>query len=491
VKQASADRSRRHYAWLIPATVMALAVAALFWRERIRELIDPVDAGRLGEQRQQIAEILPVRPAQLPRLAPREAFTRSLARSFTEWQPPLEPSGHYDPAATAAALAEARRNLDSAGKQNDFDALLDAAVSPRQLFWVVEQALSANNTRFLDPADGRRIMTRLRGLTGEAAGDVLRVEVSMLIRAVSIPDPAKDEIRLDLTIDAGAPVDRVIRHMAANKMIDPRDGPALAARWRRADAAIGETESERQNLAKCLGLSFTDAVEQTELAVFYNVGPASGYIWRGAAMTVHYPAHFDTTRYPFDTTLFTVMFGATTSLDSSKLSLAPYALAGAPLEPRLSSPPRGFQFLRQTPSLVPVAVQDNSNSLPRPALVYVFQLSRQLDTAIWRTFIPLLLIVIFTFAATLRALTTHENINSIMTSLLPTLTVASVALQLTASTAIPGNAGGTVMDKIFVSIYLQFFFLFFALNTHHLKKTSRVMLAGSVAAFMYGVHFFF
>ncbi len=447
------------------------------------------EASSANRQRQKDV-VAPLRPEQMPAIASREVIVQSLWRSFTEWQPKRDPSGKIDRSAVFAALGEARGRLVEKNQQNDFDALLGAAVSAGQLFWALNNALAESDSQLLDDQDSHRVMERLRQLSGETLGSTLRVEVLVLVRSVSITDNARDEIRLDLIINAGAPADQLVKYMADNKMIDQSEVPELTARWKSADAEIGDTDRERWMLNKCLGVSLTEAIEQKDVLVFYNYGPYSKYIWRDAAVSVTYPARFNTADYPFDKTTFPILFTATSALDSSKLLLAPYGEATSPISTRLSNPPRGFRFLRQTPNLIPVSVQDNANTLPRPALLYVFQMGRRLNTAIWRTFLPLLMIVIFGLVATLRTMATYEHLGTIMASLLPSLTVACVALQWTASSSIPGHSGGTVMDRIFVCIYLYFFLLFLALNTHHLRWISFVMLGCAMVPIAYALHFF-
>ncbi len=388
------------------------------------------------------------------------------------------------------ALAGARERLTHDDNQTDFDALLGAVVAAPQLTWALNQTLDEEGLKFMEWPDGMAITKRMRQLAGETVTAPLRVQVFFTIHDVSIPDAAHDEIRLDMGIHSGAPPEALAQYMADNGMIPPDQTAAVIERWKRTDAQIGDTEKERANLALCLGVAPRERMELHEREVSYNYGPSSKVIWRNAELTVTAPARFDTARYPFDTTLFTVLLISAWD-DASQLVLTPYPLGDAPLDVHVARAPRGFYFSRQAPTLTSVTYQDNANSLAQPALVYVFQLSRRLGTAIWRTFVPLLLIVVFGLVATLRTMATGENLGTVMTSLLPTLTVAAVALQLTASGVIPGNSGGTVMDKIFVSIYLQFFFLFLALNTHHVVRVSRVMVAVSLAAFAYGVHFFF
>ncbi len=483
--------SPRRWLWraLTAAAVLALALSAAAWREHLAAYWDSFDSGTADAAPAE--RIYPLRRVDLPKVTAIRAVTRHLWRSYAEWPIQPDPREKIDAEALKEALAAARRRVEDAKLQDDFEALVENAVASGQIFWALQQAVGESGTRYFEQTNGHAIMKRLRALAGEEVDSTLRVEASVVIRSVSIPDASKDEIRLDMIVNSGAPIAELVQYMAANKMIAKHDAPAVLERWKRADSNIGEGETERLDLAKCLGVSFANAVEQREVLTYYNYGPYSGYIWRDAQMTVTIPARFNTGSYPFDATLFTIALTSSGALDASRLMLAPYARVGPPLDPQLSAPPRGFHFTRQTPVMIPVSVQDNSNALPRPALLYSFQLARRLDTSVWRTFVPLFLIVAFSFVATARALATREHIGAIMTSLLPTLTVACVALQLTASTAIPAHSGGTVMDKIFVCIYLQLFFLFMAANTHHLRRVSRLMLAASCAAIVYCVHFFF
>jgi hypothetical protein len=330
----------------------------------------------------------------------------------------------------------------------------------------------------------------LRALTAEPAEVVLPVQASIVVRAVSIPEAAKDEVRIDLSVYSGAPLDELTRFMAANRMIAPGAAPKLAAQWKRTDAAIGDQPEEREALAKCLGLIAARASEQRETDITYNYGLYTKFIWRNAAMTIHLPVRFETSRYPFDRTLVKLALMPSAAVDISRVTLAPEAPAPPPVDPATTVGPRGFYFSRQSPALEAIAKQESANSVPIAALLWGFELTRRLDSALWRTFVPALLIVLYALIASLRALARDENIPNVMTSMLPSLTLACVALQWTASSMIPTNAGRTVMDEIFVCIYLHLFFLFLALSAHHVKALARGLLAMSLAVFAYGLHYF-
>ncbi len=477
------SRTRRRWVWALAAA--ALVVYAVVSHQRrqtfARESEPPGQPEAIGD----------ITESQMPPIR----GDRELARAL--WETFEKPSADANSAETAK-LEAARRQLRKLGKRNDLDALLKNAVSAHQLHRALNRMFAGAKYRCLEEKAGCAVARQWRELAGFATKDELPIEAALKVSAVSIPNPAQDAILLEMQIVSGAPLDKLVDFMTAHEMIAKDQAAAVKARWQDPDATIGQTDPEKANLEKCLGVSVYGAAISPDLppVTQYIYNARTGIFWSSSTRALLYPAHFNAARYPFDTTAVALFLTpAAPPPFSARLRLKPRAAtAGTPLAANFSSPPRGFFFSRQTPKLTPVAIQPDPDRPPRSALLYVFQLTRRLETAVWRTFAPALMIVVFGFLATLYALRADDGRNhvatTIMASLLPTLTVAAVALQLTASAIIPVNVGGTVMDRIFVAIYVHIFCLFIALRQRHDKKLSQIMVAASLAPLAYGVHFF-
>ncbi len=474
--------------WVLPAVIAALAAYAAIAHEQAGARL------RMFEKSGQAEAIREISASQLPHLRSAVDLAAALRGTFENPGVDFETTEKRD-------LKAAYDALRKQGEQNDLASLLGAAVSTHQLSVALNRLFAKHAFRCMDPDIGAAVTRRWRELLGITTGDELNIEVSLRASAVSLPSPSDDIIRLDAQILSGAPVDRLLPFMAAHKLMkeDPDD---VRERWRKPDASIGADDPAADGLEKCLAVEIAGsapAPDTPDHSVQYVYSDHTGFVWRAAEVAVYYPALFNAARYPFDTTavvLFLTADRKTPMRLAARLRLMPREnIQRRPLDRDFTSPPRGFYFSRQLPNLEPVAAQRDADRPPRSALLYIFELSRRLHTAAWRTFAPAVMIVIFGFLATLSAIKHDDGVNgvatNILSSLLPTLTVAAVALQLTASTIIPPNVGGTVMDKMFVAIYLHIFCLFLALRTRGDKRISRILVALSLAPLAYAAHFFF
>lgn len=396
-----------------------------------------------------------------------DALLPSLEESFN---PDLEsyrcdPLFELDSEERAALAAAHFSSSPGVSTQERMQSLLSKVVAPRQMNWAVQDALQRMDTRFLEPSLSRRLALRERELNGRpvSPGQTLDVQVSIRIDSITIPDPARDELLLHCRLYSCCHRDSLLGYLAETRLVTEERGLDLARRWSHADFLIGTTPEEREALEKTLGVRIVGTVDEQPPYVSYNFGNETMKIWREADTLVRVSARLDLRAYPFDESDLLFRIRSVTAADPTGILLVgdPYP---APLLHPDQAHPRGFQLTWLTKEVLPVAFWEGPDSYPHPEVVFKFRLVRNPGFAVWRTFVPVLIVELLAMVASISCLASENRfIDSVMNQVLPAILIACVALQWTAAQLVPPHSGRTLMDEFFVYVYAQVLLLYLTL----------------------------
>lgn len=385
-----------------------------------------------------------------------------LWRSFSEWP---SPDG-----AAQVALDDARKRIADVCATTDSDTLIRETVSFDQVQWAMEQAYATAGARFMTPNCAKLVAQRQRELIGRARGYFLEVAVTLLVHRVSLPDAARDEVVLDVQTYSGSPIEEVLTFLLASGVVETQaELDQLRLRWRRSDAAIGENALERQYLEAALGVRFDSARGETAQVLSYAVGPSTGYLWRDCRSVWTLAADLDLSGYPFDRTALTLKI--CTSFEASEKALVPDDTGGlgTSLVHGHAVAPQGFHMAWQSNTLIPLTWSPNSEITPWPQLHATVELRRKPETFVWRTFAPTAVVLLVGIVASGAALVGRLSTESVTTQVLPSVLIASVAMQLTAAQGTPPRSGRTRLDTWFFGVYLAVLAMFALLISVHAR----------------------
>ena len=242
--------------------------------------------------------------------------------------------------------------------------------------------------------------------------------------------------------------------------------------WPVSDAAVGQSGEQRRTLEACLGLHFDDAIETKTENVAYNYATRWDQVWRQCHAVVRFRSQLDPANYPFDVSRLAVQVHGPHDFDPAEVVLVPWqdrkscpngpsrleeVVEQGPAASTVGAtppvPPRGFDLT--LPISLSGAIHRPSADITPSCVVWLdIDLVRRHHSALWRTFIPALVILLFGFVATVAALASPDMGVAVSTGVLPSVLIACVALQLTAAQGIPPSSPRTRMDEIFVYVYL-------------------------------------
>jgi hypothetical protein len=400
---------------------------------------------------------------KLPAMANEPEVILSLQRSFQEWSPSIRlPTLDR---AKPLALRDANWQLLRHRTDASLSELLEFTVALEQIDWALDDCGARVGTREINVASVQEAMRRYGSLRSAPLPDCLDVCVSVRLHSVTIPEPAKDELVLDLITFSGADVDALLAFMATNRMIDPASVTEVKTRWLSTDLSIGSSLEEREFLESILRLDVNEDVDTRVRHIFYNIGIETHKFWRECSELITVRVPFDLSAYPFDRHLIPITITTCQLLDATQRVLSPDVDIRHSLYNILeAAPPRGFSIEWGSLELEPRVHLASADTSPHSLLRFAFVLRRQPTAFIWRTFLPSLVIVGLAITATGFAVFTRVHIESVMTQVIPSALIACVALQLSGSQLAPPHTGRTHLDYLFVAYYVCFFLSYLTLQ---------------------------
>lgn len=345
--------------------------------------------------------------------------------------------------------------------------LLEQFTDSGQLDKSLEGVLERWGTRDIELDCGRAVKRRMKQLLRpELETPTLAIGVSLEIHRVVIPDPARDEVVLLVTFFSGCPLSEFSKYVVREQLMSSAACEQMVARWRCSGTLIGHSEGEQELLESALGIYVDSSTASQSNAVLYNIGQSTDYLWRCSKGSIVVPTLFSLSRFPFDIVRVDLRLLATNQAWDTWLvqeHVASPTESSSVVKPTVV-PPRGFTIREATQELLPVIYSPGIDYIPEAALNAAFIIRRVPDTIFWRIMVPAFMVLALTFLATLNAIFRDLYREAIATSMLPTVLVAMVALQLTANQFIPAQSGRTLLDILFVVTYGVLILLFAALE---------------------------
>lgn len=383
-----------------------------------------------------------------------------LLRSFTDWIPDDDPENPREVLIAKRNAAHIR--LLAGGDRPSVSEMLNAVADSDQADWAVSTALEKHGTRLIAHDLGCWIARSFRQLAERPAGEALDVEVTVFLRSLVLPSSGHDEVQLELRVFSGAEPTALANFMASNHMVPEGDQTERVERWCKYDTLIGNTEEERAALEKALGINLGACSEENVHFIKYNYGLMSGRIWRECESVVRVAAPLDFDHYPFDRSILTLRLYGSVDFDAADRIMRPQPdTASVAIDSTAS--PRGFVITGASRDLQPFVEQSTPDTTAESLLLMVLEISRRPESFVWRTFVPTTVVLLLALLAAVAAMVLNRSIEAVMTSVVPGVLLACVALQLTAAQNVPPAAGRTYIDELYVYAYVHLLLLYVSL----------------------------
>jgi hypothetical protein len=294
-------------------------------------------------------------------------------------------------------------------------------------------------------------------LDGSLVHDVLRPRVvfSIIVRRLQLVDPDNGTFSLHCEASVGAPIDHALAYLA-------KDGIASERLERLKQTSLGgviwlDDERIATRLSSLLRVRVLSG-EIQHWYEYYRFGTTSGHLWLIQSFTVKVHQAADFRNLPFDKFVFAVDFSVGMGGDVANVDLCiDETHTGNPstlLAPDFNA--GEFRFDPQGATLTPLGfLQDPSCYFETVARLQLL-LRRSGTPLLLRIVLPQLLMIFMVVAASW----VIRDVTAMVTQLLPTIFLATVALQLTASQRMPRGAPFSRMDRLFLLSYVVIFTLF-------------------------------
>jgi hypothetical protein len=348
-----------------------------------------------------------------------------------------------------------------------FDELLARYSSLMALDRALEQVFYTAGVRTIEVEAGAKLYRRSADLLEVPDCKLLPLSVSVRIDRVDLPDTARDEVVLHALITTGCPLQDFADFVVLHKLMTEEEMLAAISRWKHSGYAIGLLPDERQLLDRVLGVHLESTTEREVLGFEANIGMITQYLWCMTSESITISTTLDLSAFPFDVSRVTirvvpkfVVFGATTLVVDKALGGA-YELSARRLQ---IIPPRGFDIPDEYLHPQEFIRSPGVDFLLGPVIQYSFTLRRLPHTVLWRVVLPSVFVTALAFISVSVVMLGRGDIQAVLTSVLPSVLIASVALQLTANQFSPAQAGRTLLDLMFIVVYGTLLALFLAVQ---------------------------
>lgn len=349
----------------------------------------------------------------------------------------------------------------------DLADILSCFKTMEQLDQAIEKAFDDIGVRLIERDTGNLVCSRIAEMLAMPEWKPLPISVAMRIDRVDIPDPAKDEIILHVLLTTGCPLSAFAEFAKKHGLMAHLDIDAAIARWRASSFAVGIEPDERKLLDEILGIEFDSTTMRQEFTSEVSVGLITDYIWRESSLSINISTTFHLDKFPFDVSPVYLTLRPRVS-DFEGTTLIIDAAMGRsydlPVRGLKIIPPRGFDIPGRFLHPQEYIHSPGIDFLPEPIIQYAFTLRRRPQTLLWRVVLPSAVIVGLAFIAVSVAMLGIGNLEGVLTSVLPSVLIALVALQLTANQYAPAQSGRTLLDVMFVANYCTLLALFLSIQ---------------------------
>jgi hypothetical protein len=325
---------------------------------------------------------------------------------------------------------------------------------------IIVQICEINGTNRLTPECSKIINDRQYQLYGFDIDNRLKMFLCPVINSITISDPSKDEIEVELLLESGCKGSDLLNFMALNGFIESSEINGILQKWEHSSFSIGNSEKELLALDKCMGFMVNNASSSERISITYNLNEEKN-IWRREIIRSNVNVKLDYNKYPFDKQEIKIEIGPNEVYDISILELTTnHEMYTDKWISKMSIP----RYFIGTYHAFNMFSEYSAGYYPTYSLEILFRFSRIPYTFIWRTFIPSIAFILLATLATFMAFLNKQYYESVMTNLMPATLIASVALQLIAAQNVPKHSGRTIEDIMFVLFYLIFFLNFLTLQ---------------------------
>jgi hypothetical protein len=397
-----------------------------------------------------------------PHIISKSELIEFLADSFKSWP---------------NTLSEAERTKIPAdyGKSGvaaqDFSSLLDATQFHLQLDYALENAIANYKSRIVNYEAGVQWLNNRLHLSyrNNRPLPLIEIFVSVHIHAISVPDPAKDEVTLDVRVYSGCNFTKLLNYAQQKCIFTEEEISDLQRRWDDHNLSIGILEPEMHKLDQILEVCFLGISAEHRRQAAYTKGIESGCLWRYCDTTYTYPVKLRLADFPTDKNSILIFIKGAAGSALSKRMLPDPTVAARSL---YFDPPRGFEVVNKSEHLEPIFHSESEDTFIESRLIFYFELHRNPSTIRWRVLAPTIIILLLCSAATILAgFGIIKDANSVLTSVIPSVLIACVAMQITAGQMAPPQSGRTRLDIHFFIFYLVILLEFVALiMIAHFKK---------------------
>lgn len=382
-----------------------------------------------------------------------------LVESFQEWPITLHEPQRKD---IAARCSHALSMIDDT---HDFERILEHTVDAAQLDWAIDRARLRYQSSLIDRQCGIKWIDRWKHLHGLQPVHGIEISVSISIHAITLPDPAKDEMAVDVRLYSGCKLDQLLDFMIYHKLIEDKSA-ANEVRERWLNTKI-QNPDDQKLIEQVLDVSIDKVSSEHRRRISYSIGDVSGFVWRFCDMLCILPVQLDLSSYPFDKTQVSLLIKC--GSNGYLKRLVPDKIEALTKSINLNHliPPRGFTVANCSEHLKELTFSEAADTHLDHRLLFRFELHRITSTFKWRILFPTIMILCLCFVATVAAYLKFVRIdaNAVLTSVLPSVLIACVAMQLTSAQTTPAQSGRTRIDTMFVWVYLiilaHFLFLSF------------------------------
>ena len=325
----------------------------------------------------------------------------------------------------------------------------------------------------LDVKAIQKVVRRQKEIINDQAKVCLKIYCSLEITSLTIPDPQKDEIVLNVLLFTGVNISSLKEYLLKNELCTKNDFRRYEKNWVRTDINIDMENREKILLEKILRLDFLEGFNNNINYICYNyyeaeedkenIAGSETMIWRACAFSSSINKFMVFKGYPFDFHKLSFYLVSPDSYDVTDKYLIPFTDKNTKsLIINNLIPPRGFKVATSSGKLLDVAMITRVDVWPESKLRFEIGLLRVINTFLWHTFIPSSITLVFAFIATAFVFwgDFQEIKTDVITQVIPAILISVSALQLVASQNVPPNSGHTAQDNFFVTYYLCLLLLF-------------------------------